>query len=104
LDENFQQQMFDAALRDGLTKAYNKSYFLTQLEIEMAFALRHATPLSLVMFDVDHFKHVNDTYGHLAGDAVLMKLAGLAQASVRAEDVFARYGGEEFAIICRGIA
>lgn len=103
LDENFQQQMFDAALRDGLTKAFNKSYFLTQLQTEFAFALRHGTALSLIMYDVDHFKPVNDNYGHLAGDAVLMKLAELTAASLRAEDVFARYGGEEFAIICRGI-
>jgi two-component system, cell cycle response regulator len=102
LDENFQKQMFDAALRDGLTKAYNKSYFLTHIETELAFAIRHNSPLSLVMFDVDHFKHVNDTYGHLAGDAVLVKLAALAQGTLRTEDIFARYGGEEFAIICRG--
>ena len=59
--------------------------------------------LSLVMFDVDFFKKVNDNYGHLAGDYVLQKLAKLAQSCIRTEDVFARYGGEEFAIICRGI-
>ncbi len=103
LDENFQQQMFDAALRDGLTKAFNKSYFITQLQTEFAFALRHGTALSLIMFDVDHFKPVNDNYGHLAGDAVLIKLAELTAASLRSEDIFARYGGEEFAVICRGI-
>ncbi|MBA2664805.1 MAG: GGDEF domain-containing protein [Bradymonadaceae bacterium] len=103
LDENFQQQMFDAALRDGLTKAFNKSYFITQLQTELAFALRHGTVLSLIMFDVDHFKPVNDNFGHLAGDAVLIKLSNLATASLRTEDIFARYGGEEFAIICRGI-
>jgi diguanylate cyclase (GGDEF)-like protein len=55
------------------------------------------------MFDVDHFKKVNDTYGHLAGDYVLAKLARIASNTVRAEDVFARYGGEEFAILCRGV-
>ncbi len=58
--------------------------------------------LSLVMFDVDHFKKVNDNYGHLAGDAVLVKLSALAQQMIRTEDVLARYGGEEFAVICRG--
>jgi two-component system, cell cycle response regulator len=103
LDEHFQKHMFDAALTDGLTKAYNKSYMLNHLGTEVAFALRHRSPLSLIMFDVDHFKHVNDTYGHLAGDAVLVKLSNLAQNSLRTEDVFCRYGGEEFAIICRGI-
>jgi diguanylate cyclase (GGDEF)-like protein len=56
----------------------------------------------LVMFDIDHFKKVNDTYGHQAGDLVLSELATLLTAALRAEDVFARYGGEEFAVICRG--
>jgi len=56
-----------------------------------------------VMMDLDHFKRVNDTYGHLAGDAVLLKLAAIAMDSLRAEDTLARYGGEEFAIVCRGI-
>lgn len=103
LDETFQQQMYDAALRDGLTKAYNKKFFLDRLETEFAYAKRHGTMLSLVMFDVDHFKRVNDTYGHLAGDAVLVHLARIAHSMIRAEDVAARYGGEEFAVICRGI-
>lgn len=103
LDESFQKQMFDAALRDSLTGAYNKKYFLDHLESEFAFAARHASSLSLVMFDADHFKRVNDGYGHLAGDSVLIKLAQLANTSVRSEDLFARYGGEEFAIICRGV-
>jgi two-component system cell cycle response regulator len=103
LDESFQQQMYEAALRDGLTKAYNKKYFLDRLETEIAYARRHQAHLSLLMFDVDHFKRVNDTHGHLAGDYVLAKLAKLANATVRTEDVFARYGGEEFGVICRGV-
>ena len=103
LDETFQQHMYDAALRDGLTRAYNKKFFLDRLEAELAYARRHSTPLSLVMFDVDHFKKVNDTHGHLAGDAVLVHLTRISQAAVRTEDVLARYGGEEFAVICRGI-
>jgi len=104
LEENFQRQMYDAALRDGLTRAFNKKYFLTRLDTELAYARRHKTNLSLVMLDVDYFKRVNDTYGHLAGDAVLVTLAQLVQKTLRAEDVFARYGGEEFAIICRGVS
>lgn len=103
LDENFQQQMYDAALRDGLTKAFNKKYFLDRLETEFAYARRHKTALSLLIFDGDHFKKVNDTYGHLAGDYVLVTLAKITKATIRSEDVFARYGGEEFAVICRTI-
>jgi two-component system, cell cycle response regulator len=103
LDESFQQQMYDAALRDSLTRAFNKKYFLDRLETEIAYARRHKQCLSLVMFDVDHFKRVNDTFGHLAGDYVLARLARLATSTVRTEDVFARYGGEEFAILCRSV-
>jgi diguanylate cyclase (GGDEF)-like protein len=102
LDESFQQQMIDAALRDGLTRSYNKKFFLDRLETEFAYAKRHKTMLSLLMYDVDFFKRVNDTYGHLAGDAVLVHLARITQATIRTEDVLARYGGEEFAVICRG--
>ena len=103
LDESFQQQMFEASTLDGLTKAYNKTWFLKRLDEEIAYARRHQTHLSLLMFDVDHFKRVNDTYGHLAGDYVLQRLAKVAHGTVRTEDVFARYGGEEFGIICRGV-
>lgn len=103
LDESFQQQMYEAALRDGLTKAFNKKYFLDRLETEIAYARRHQAHLSLLMFDVDHFKRVNDNHGHLAGDYVLQRLAKVAAATVRTEDVFARYGGEEFGVICRGV-
>jgi two-component system, cell cycle response regulator len=102
LDEIFQKQMYESALRDGLTKAFNKKYFTDRLESELTFALRHGSPLVLVMFDIDHFKKVNDTYGHQAGDLVLSEISTLLTAALRAEDVFARYGGEEFAVICRG--
>jgi len=103
LDENFQRQMYESALRDGLTKAFNKKYFLERLESEFAYALRHNSPLSLVMFDIDFFKKINDTHGHLAGDYALVSLSNLITATIRKEDVFARYGGEEFAVICRGV-
>jgi diguanylate cyclase (GGDEF)-like protein len=102
LDEIFQKQMYESALRDGLTKAFNKKYFTDRLESEFTFSVRHATPLALVLFDIDHFKKVNDTHGHQAGDHVLTEMATLLTATLRAEDVFARYGGEEFAVICRG--
>ena len=102
VDANFQEQMYEAALRDALTKAFNKKYFIDRLESEFAFAKRHRTPLSVIMIDIDFFKKVNDTYGHLAGDAALVSVAKAAGALVRTEDVFARYGGEEFGIVCRG--
>jgi diguanylate cyclase (GGDEF)-like protein len=102
LDEIFQKQMYESALRDGLTKAFNKKYFTDRLESEYTFSLRHATPLALVLFDIDHFKKVNDTYGHQAGDHVLSEISVLLTGALRAEDVFARYGGEEFGVICRG--
>ncbi len=101
LEEDFQRQMYDAALRDPLTKIFNKKHFLDRLSIEIAFARRHQTSLALVMLDIDHFKNVNDTYGHLAGDHVLGKLAAAIQTILRAEDTFARYGGEEFSVVCR---
>ncbi|HVX93713.1 MAG TPA: GGDEF domain-containing protein [Polyangia bacterium] len=102
LDEIFQKQMYESALRDGLTKAFNKKYFTDRLESEFTFATRHVAPLTLVLFDIDHFKKVNDTYGHQAGDYVLSEISALLTGALRAEDVFARYGGEEFAVICRG--
>jgi two-component system, cell cycle response regulator len=103
LEEDFQQKMVDAALHDGLTKAYNKRYFLDRLPTEVAFARRHGAPLSLLMIDVDHFKQVNDRWGHPAGDHVLATLAHAVAGALRTEDLFARYGGEEFSILCRGV-
>jgi diguanylate cyclase (GGDEF)-like protein len=101
LEEEFQRKMYEAALRDPLTKSFNKKYFLDRLAIELTYAKRHQSPLALIMFDVDFFKRVNDTWGHLAGDAVLIKIAGIAQGNMRNEDMFARYGGEEFVVMAR---
>lgn len=103
LDESFQRQMYESALRDGLTKVFNRKYFLDRLEAEVAFAKRHNTPLSLLMMDIDHFKKINDTFGHLAGDRALVELARIVSTTIRTEDVFARYGGEEFVVVCRGV-
>ncbi len=104
LEEAFAQQMYDAALHDGLTKAFNKRYFLDRLPAEVAYARRHKAPLTLLLFDADHFKDVNDRHGHPAGDHVLATLAQSTRSSLRVEDVFARYGGEEFAVLCRGVS
>ena len=103
IEQSFQQEMYEAALRDNLTGAYNKSFLHDHLESEISFARRHETDLSLILFDIDHFKEVNDTYGHVAGDAILRKLAKITRSSIRTEDIFARYGGEEFAIVLREI-
>jgi two-component system cell cycle response regulator len=102
IDEVFQRQMFESVLRDDLTKAFNRKYFLDRVESEYAYAVRHNAPASLVTFDIDHFKTVNDTHGHQAGDYVLADLAATVHATIRVEDVFARLGGEEFAVLCRG--
>ncbi len=104
LEESFQKQMLESALRDGLTGTYNKRYFLDRLDSEIKFSLRHKVNLALVIMDLDKFKEVNDTHGHLAGDTVLSSFSKMVQGSIRNEDVFARYGGEEFAIITRAIS
>ena len=102
VEENFQRRMYESAMRDGLTGAFNKQYFEDRLATEFAYAKRHGTSLALLLLDLDHFKSINDTYGHLAGDYVLSKFGKRVGGTVRKEDVFARYGGEEFAIIGRG--
>jgi two-component system, cell cycle response regulator len=101
MDEDFQRQMFESASRDVLTQAYNKRFLLEQLQSEYAYAARHGTELSLLLFDIDHFKRINDTHGHPAGDYVLSQLARIVVPTIRTEDIFARYGGEEFVILSR---
>ena len=93
--------MLDAALRDGLTRAYNRRFFMERLESEIRFALRHRTTIALLMIDLDRFKDINDRHGHLAGDHTLATFAAWIEKTIRGEDVFARYGGEEFAILTR---
>jgi two-component system cell cycle response regulator len=102
LDEQFQQQMYESALRDGLTKVFNRKHFDALLEKEFAFSSRHLSALSLLFIDLDHFKKVNDTHGHPAGDFVLAEVSGVFTSAIRAEDVLARFGGEEFCVLCRG--
>lgn len=88
------------ALVDGLTGIYNRKYLDDKLRAELERAQRSQTPLALVMFDVDSFKAYNDTYGHPAGDRVLVAIANAAREQInRATDVLARYGGEEFAAV-----
>jgi diguanylate cyclase (GGDEF)-like protein len=95
----YHEEIYRMTIQDGLTGVHNKRYFLDFLERELAAAQRHGHPLTLVMFDIDHFKQINDTRGHLAGDHVLKTLAGRIQPRMRREDLLARYGGEEFAVV-----
>lgn len=95
----YHEAIHKMAIQDGMTGIHNKRYFLEFLEREIAVAMRHGHPVSLVMFDVDHFKKINDGHGHLAGDAVLKDLAARIKPRIRREDLFARYGGEEFACV-----
>jgi diguanylate cyclase (GGDEF)-like protein len=97
------RQLYEASVKDSLTGAYNREHLDSRLRSELSYAKRHKTGLSLVMLDIDHFKRVNDTHGHQAGDAVLIAVAQKISRSLRSEDIFARYGGEEFAIILRAI-
>jgi two-component system, cell cycle response regulator len=102
--ENVLRQLYEASVRDSLTGAYNRHFFLERLSMELAYAGRHNAQASVLMLDVDHFKKVNDTYGHPAGDAVLKNVAAATLRLLRVEDVFARYGGEEFIVLLRGVS
>ncbi|QEH05627.1 GGDEF domain-containing protein [Sulfurospirillum multivorans] len=87
------------SITDALTGLKNRRYFDQRMSEEVALSLRHKLPLSLMLLDVDHFKKINDTYGHQIGDEVLSSLAKLISGMVRDSDIVARYGGEEIAII-----
>jgi diguanylate cyclase (GGDEF)-like protein len=100
--EGLLRRLYESSTRDALTGAYNRRHFEDRLRAEIAFAVRHATDCGLLLMDLDHFKRVNDTHGHPAGDEVLRHLAAIAGRTLRTEDVFARFGGEEFAVILRG--
>jgi len=97
------RRVYEAAIKDGLTGAFNRKYLEERLVSELAYAQRHGTVVSIAIFDVDFFKKVNDTHGHLAGDAVLRAVSGVLHQGLRTEDVVARYGGEEFVLVMRGI-
>jgi len=104
MEEAMQRNLYESATRDPLTHAVNRRGFEEALDKELAFARRHGSDVSLLALDVDHFKRVNDTYGHAAGDLVLKRLAEIVSGTIRPEDTFARIGGEEFVVLLRGIA
>lgn len=99
LESQYHETIYRMTIMDGLTGIHNKRYFTEQLDRELSRATRHGRPLSLIICDIDHFKVVNDEFGHLAGDYVLKEIAQLAKSRIRPDDVIARYGGEELAII-----
>ncbi|RMH39468.1 MAG: GGDEF domain-containing protein [Deltaproteobacteria bacterium] len=99
IENAYHEEIYRLTTIDGLTQVYNKRYFLETLEREIGRAERYRRDLSLIIFDIDHFKKINDTYGHLAGDHVLKHLALVIRSRIRREDILSRYGGEEFAII-----
>jgi len=97
--EKMREEAVVLSFTDDLTQIYNHRFFIHQLTLEVDRQKRYPSPLSLLMIDIDYFKHYNDTNGHLAGDEVLKAIATLIQYGVRQTDVVARYGGEEFAAI-----
>jgi len=99
LESQYHETIYRMTIVDGLTGIYNKRYLVEQLDRELSRAARHGRPLTLVICDIDHFKRVNDEFGHLAGDQVLKEVAQLLKNRIRPDDVIARYGGEELAII-----
>ena len=94
-----QARLTELAITDGLTGLFNRRHFFNLAEIELSRALRYGLEVSLIMLDLDHFKKVNDTYGHQAGDNVLIVTAQILRRRLRAADIAARYGGEEFVIL-----
>ena len=88
---------------DVLTQTYNRGYFNQQLTLEISRTNRYKSPLSLMLLDIDHFKLINDTHGHLIGDSVLQEIAALIQKHIRKSDILARWGGEEFTVLIPGI-
>lgn len=99
IEAAYHDEIYRLTTVDGLTQVSNRRYFEDTLDRELSRCRRYHRSLSLVMVDVDHFKKINDTWGHLAGDAVLKDVATTVRSRIRREDVIARYGGEEFALL-----
>ncbi len=99
IESAYHDEIYRLTTVDGLTQVYNRRYFEEALDREISRCNRYRRDLTLALLDIDRFKQINDTFGHLAGDHVLKQLAGAVKAKIRREDVFARYGGEEFALL-----
>jgi len=98
-EAKYHEEIYKMTIVDGLTQIHNKRYLFEALDKELIRARRYERELSLVIFDIDFFKRINDQFGHLAGDYVLRELARVVQDRIRRDEVFARYGGEEFVIV-----
>ena len=96
-----QEQLREQALRDPLTGLYNRRYLDETIKRELGRATRNNQPIGIVMCDIDHFKRVNDTHGHLSGDEVLRVFAELLKKHARGSDIVCRFGGEEFVMFFR---
>ena len=99
VEAQYHETIFNMTITDGLTDVSNKKKLDTELAKEIPRALRHGRQLSIMMIDIDHFKDVNDTYGHITGDSVLRDLASILERRLRPDDTLGRYGGEEFCAI-----
>jgi diguanylate cyclase (GGDEF)-like protein len=99
LEAQYHEELYQLAIVDGLTRTFNRRYLMDFLSREISRCRRHARPLSLLLFDIDHFKQVNDRFGHAAGDQVLREIVEVARQGVRREECLARYGGDEFAVV-----
>ena len=98
-EAKYHEEIYRMTIVDGLTQIHNKRYLFETLEKELTRARRYERQLSLLIFDIDYFKRINDQYGHLAGDYVLRELARAVQERIRRDELFARYGGEEFVVV-----
>lgn len=98
-EAKYHEEIYRMTIVDGLTQIHNKRYLFEVMDRECTRARRHDRPLSIVMFDIDHFKKINDQFGHLAGDYALRELARVCQDRIRKDETFARYGGEEFTVV-----
>jgi two-component system, cell cycle response regulator len=103
IEAHLARQLYESSVRDPLTHVFNRRYFFERLRSELAYAERHKGEVSVIAIDFDHFKQLNDTFGHAAGDAALRDGAKRILLTLRSEDVLARVGGEEFAIVLRAI-
>jgi diguanylate cyclase (GGDEF)-like protein len=99
IEAEYHEEIYRLTIMDGLTQIHNHRYLVDFLDREVARSFRHKRPLSVLLLDLDRFKAVNDTHGHLCGDAVLREVSNRLRHSIRREDLFARYGGEEFALV-----
>jgi diguanylate cyclase (GGDEF)-like protein len=99
IEAEYHEEIYRLTILDGLTQIHNQRYLNEFLEREVIRSQRHTRPLSVAMIDIDRFKAINDSFGHLCGDFVLRELADKVKSSVRKEDLFARYGGEEFVVV-----